>query len=94
MRRSPGPARPRRSSKYYLRADTIAAANAALIDAQARVPIVQHRSKGLLASVDDLHFLVPGRTINAAPGPKYFAKRSRWRCPVLRAPPRSPWTPC
>ncbi|WP_433237499.1 Tn3 family transposase [Streptosporangium sp. CA-135522] len=32
--------------QYYLRADTIAAANAALIDAQARVPIVQFWGKG------------------------------------------------
>ncbi|GKQ40669.1 hypothetical protein ALMP_71920 [Streptomyces sp. A012304] len=28
--------------QYYLRADTIAAANAALIEPQARAPIVQH----------------------------------------------------
>ncbi|BFP50705.1 hypothetical protein SCMC78_05120 [Streptomyces sp. CMC78] len=61
--------------QYYLRADTIAAANAALIEAQARVPIVQFWGKGLLASVDGLRFVVPTRTINAAPSPKYFAKK-------------------
>lgn len=61
--------------QYYLRADTIAAANAALIEAQARVPIVQYWGKGLLASVDGLRFVVPVRTINAAPCPKYFAKK-------------------
>jgi TnpA family transposase len=61
--------------QHYLRADTIAAANAALIEAQARVPIVQHWGKGLLASVDGLRFVVPVRTINAAPSPKYFAKK-------------------
>ena len=63
--------------QYYLRADTIAAANAALIAAQAQVPIVEHWGKGLLASVDGLRFVVPVRTINAAPSPKYFAKEDR-----------------
>ncbi|WP_267242265.1 Tn3 family transposase [Streptomyces sp. PR69] len=61
--------------QYYLRADTIAAANAALIAAQARVPIVKFWGNGLLASVDGLRFVVPVRTINAAPSPKYFAKK-------------------
>ncbi|XUK64311.1 DDE transposase (plasmid) [Plantibacter sp. RU18] len=58
--------------QYYFRADTIATANARLIDAQASVPIVQHWGKGLLASVDGLRFVVPVRTIAAAPSPKYF----------------------
>ncbi len=35
--------------QYYLRAET-AAANAKLIEAQARVPIVSHWGEGLLAS--------------------------------------------
>lgn len=61
--------------QYYLRTTTIAAANAALIEAQAQVPIVQFWGKGLLASVDGLRFVVPVRTINAAPSPKYFAKK-------------------
>lgn len=61
--------------QYYLRAETIAAANAALIEAQSRVSIVQYWGKGLLASVDGLRFVVPVRTINAAPSPKYFAKK-------------------
>lgn len=61
--------------QYYLRATTIAAANAALIEAQAKVPIVQFWGKGVLASVDGLRFVVPVRTINAAPSPKYFAKQ-------------------
>ncbi len=58
--------------QYYLRSDTIAAANAALIAAQAKVPIVRYWGDGLLASVDGLRFVVPVRTINAAPSPKYF----------------------
>lgn len=39
------------------------------------MPIVQYWGKGLLASVDGLRFVVPVRTINAAPSPKYFAKK-------------------
>jgi TnpA family transposase len=58
--------------QYYLRADTIAAANAKLIAAQAEVPIVRFWGDGLLASVDGLRFVVPVRTISAAPSPKYF----------------------
>ncbi|MFG2873976.1 Tn3 family transposase [Streptomyces sp. NPDC048337] len=58
--------------QYYLRADTIAAANATLIAAQADIPIVQFWGNGLLASVDGLRFTVPVRTINSAPNPKYF----------------------
>jgi TnpA family transposase len=58
--------------QYYLRADTIAAANAKLIAAQVAVPIVKFWGEGLLASVDGLRFVVPVRTVNAAPSPKYF----------------------
>jgi TnpA family transposase len=56
----------------YLRADTIAAANALLIEAQSRVELAQLWGGGLLASVDGLRFIVPSRTINAAPSPKFF----------------------
>ena len=58
--------------QYYLRADTIATANARLIEAQGRVPIVAHWGEGLLASVDGLRFVVPKRTISAGPSPKYY----------------------
>lgn len=61
--------------QYYLRADTITAANAKLIEAQAAVPIVRFWGDGLLASVDGLRFVVPVRTISSAPSPKYFGKR-------------------
>lgn len=61
-----------RAAGYYLRGDTIAAANARLIAAQARVPIVALWGGGLLASVDGLRFIVPKRTINAGPSPRYY----------------------
>jgi TnpA family transposase len=56
----------------YLRADTHAAANARLIDAQANIPVAAAWGGGLVASVDGLRFVVPVRTINAAPSPRYF----------------------
>jgi TnpA family transposase len=59
----------------YLRADTHAAANALLIAAQAQVPIAQLWGGGLLASVDGLRFVVPVRTLNAGPSPKYFGHK-------------------
>jgi TnpA family transposase len=58
--------------QYYVRAENHAAANAVLIDAQAEIPIAQAWGGGLLASVDGLRFVVPVRTINAGPSPKYF----------------------
>jgi TnpA family transposase len=56
----------------YVRAETHAAANARLIEAQAGIEIAQLWGGGLLASVDGLRFVVPVRTINAAPSPRYF----------------------
>jgi TnpA family transposase len=56
----------------YLRTETLAAANALLIEAQSRIELAQLWGGGLLASVDGLRFVVPVRTINAAPSPKFF----------------------
>lgn len=46
--------------RYYLRAGTIATANARLIEVQADVPVVKFWGEDLLASVDGLRFVVPG----------------------------------
>lgn len=89
--------------QYYLRADTIAAANARLIEAQAAVPIVKFWGEGLLASVDGLRFVVPVRTVSgrrrrstsgssgASPGSTQSTTRSRasgrWSSPAPRATP-------
>ncbi|WP_026554682.1 Tn3 family transposase [Arthrobacter sp. 35W] len=59
----------------YLRTETHAAANATLIQAQGGIPVAQVWGGGLLASVDGLRFVVPVRTINAAPNPKYFGQK-------------------
>ena len=56
----------------YVRTETHSAANAALIQAQGKVPIAQLWGGGLLASVDGLRFVVPVRTLNTGPSPKYF----------------------
>lgn len=56
----------------YVRADTIAAANAALITAQSRIELAQMWGGGLLASVDGLRFVVPVKSINTGPSPKYY----------------------
>lgn len=58
----------------YLRAETIAAANARLVDHQAHILLAQTWGGGRLASVDGMRFKVPVRTVNAAPNPKYFGR--------------------
>jgi hypothetical protein len=64
----------------YVRADTHAAANAILIEAQRSIPIVAQWGSGLLASVDGLRFVVPVQTVNAGPSPKYFGYKRGSRC--------------
>lgn len=56
----------------YLRADTITRANARLVEAQSRIPLVQAWGGGEVASADGLRFVVPVRTVNAGPNSKYF----------------------
>ncbi|MGS2811046.1 Tn3 family transposase [Nocardia sp. MW-W600-9] len=58
----------------YIRFDTLAAANVALIEAQAQIPLAQVWGGGLVASVDGLRFVVPVRTIHARPNAKYFGR--------------------
>lgn len=61
-------------AQNYLRSDTLAAANARLIDAQAGVPTARAWGGGLVASVDGLRFVVPVRTLDAGPNPHYFGQ--------------------
>ena len=56
----------------YLRADTLARANARLVEAQTRIPLAQAWGGGEVASADGLRFIVPVRTMNAGPNSKYF----------------------
>ncbi|HJS85802.1 MAG TPA: Tn3 family transposase, partial [Acetobacteraceae bacterium] len=59
----------------YVRAETIGAANARLIEAQAGIPLAQAWGGGLVASVDGLRFVVPVATLGAGPNPRYFGLR-------------------
>ena len=56
----------------YIRAETITKANARLVDYQAQIPLAQAWGGGEVASADGLRFVVPVRTLNAGPNPKYF----------------------
>jgi hypothetical protein len=58
----------------YLRTDTLSAANARLIEAQAGIGVAQLWGGGLVASVDGLRFVVPVRTLDAGPNPRYFGQ--------------------
>lgn len=61
-------------AQNYVRADTLAAANARLITAQSRISVAGLWGGGLLASVDGLRFVVPVRTLDAGPNPRYFGR--------------------
>lgn len=56
----------------YVRPETISAANARLVEFHQRIPLSQVGGGGEVASVDGLRFVVPVRTLNAGPNPKYF----------------------
>jgi hypothetical protein len=56
----------------YIRADTLAQANAGLVEGQTANPLAQQWGGGEVASVDGMRFVTPVRTINAGPNRKYF----------------------
>jgi TnpA family transposase len=58
----------------YVRPETISAANARLVTFHQRIPLSQVWGGGEVASVDGLRFVVPVRTLNAGPNPKYFGR--------------------
>lgn len=60
---------------HYLRPETLKAANAALIEAQAHLGLAQTWGGGHVASVDGMRFVVPVNTIHAGHNPKYFNRR-------------------
>ncbi|GAB3451230.1 Tn3-like element Tn3 family transposase [Streptomonospora sediminis] len=61
----------------YVRAETISAANARLIQAQAGIGIVSTWGGGLIASADGMRFVVPTTNLHARANPKYFGPRKR-----------------
>ena len=56
----------------YLRDETITAGNATLVAAQNRIALARAWGGGEIASADGMRFVVPIRTVHAAPNPKYF----------------------
>ncbi len=56
----------------YVRVETLTAANARLVDAQAQLPLAQAWGGGEVASADGMRFVVPVRTIHAGWNRKYF----------------------
>jgi TnpA family transposase len=61
--------------QHYLRPDTYIAANAVLIDAQAGIGLARAWGGGMVAAVDGVRFVVPVRSVDARPSPKYFARK-------------------
>ena len=59
----------------YLRAENFAAANGPLIEAQAEIALAQEWGGGLVAAVEGIRFVVPVRSIDGRPNPKYFGRR-------------------
>jgi TnpA family transposase len=59
-------------NQNYIRNETLTAANAHLVAAQNRIPLVHSWGGGEVASADGLRFVVPIRTVHAGPNPKYF----------------------
>ncbi len=56
----------------YFRPETIIKANARLVDAQTKIPIVKSWGGGEVASADGMRFVVPVQTLNAGANSKYF----------------------
>jgi TnpA family transposase len=59
---------------HFVRAETITRANACLVQAQRNIPLAQVWGGGYVASVDGLRFVVPVRSVNTGPNPRYFGQ--------------------
>ncbi|KMQ79925.1 Mobile element protein [Candidatus Burkholderia pumila] len=63
--------------QHYVRDDTLGAANTMLVAAQSRIELARIWGGGNVASADGLRFVVPVRSVHAAPNPKYFFNQQR-----------------
>ena len=59
----------------YLRPDCYASANAVLITAQSSISLAKAWGGGLVAAVDGMRFVVPARSAQTRPNPRYFHRR-------------------
>jgi TnpA family transposase len=57
----------------YIRDETLVDGNARLVSAQNRIALARAWGGGDVASADGIRFVVPVRTVHAAPNPKYFS---------------------
>lgn len=57
----------------YMRDETLVDGNARLVSAQNKIALARVWGGGDVASADGMRFVVPVRTVHAAPNPKYFA---------------------
>ena len=62
-------------AQRYLRVDTLAPANARIVDYHAKLPLAERWGGGEVASIDGLRFVVPHRTIHAGYNRRYFDRR-------------------
>ncbi len=61
-------------NQNFIRPETLSAANAMIVSAHAKLPIIGHWGDGQVASSDGLRFLAPKTAIHAGPNPKYFGR--------------------
>jgi len=61
--------------QHFLRPETIALANARLVQAQGHIDLVRFWGSGEVASADGLRFVVPVQAANALPNKKYFGSK-------------------
>jgi len=59
----------------FIRPETLAAANVAIVAAHSRLPIVAHWGTGEVASADGMRFTAPASAIHAGANPKYFGQK-------------------
>tara|TARA_R110000868_G_scaffold65823_10_gene196523 strand:- start:246 stop:1490 length:1245 start_codon:yes stop_codon:yes gene_type:complete len=59
----------------YIRAETLALANARLVDYQSIIPLAKKWGGGDVASADGMRFVTSVSTINAGPNRKYFGSK-------------------
>ena len=62
-------------SQNFIRAETIAAANARIVAAHNALPIVKLWGTGDVVSADGMRFEAPADAIHAGPNPKYYLER-------------------
>jgi TnpA family transposase len=64
----------------YVCEETLSEANATLIAAQNQIAMAKGWGGSDVASADGMRFVVPVRTIHAAPNPKYFNRGRGVKC--------------